>query len=163
MRPCKSVFLAFLLLCLFVPLLPASAQLPPAKPDPLARMQAAAGVGCSADAKSLCDEAAPKIIANALGPSPLEENLRRLTDEIGGRMTGSPALHRAAEWAAAAFRQAGVEEVRTEKYTIPLSWSEGATRLEVLTPAPFPVRLVSVGWAPSTSAAGLEANLVDIG
>src|SRR2546427_6522308 len=78
-------------------------------------------------------------------------------------MTGSPAMSRAVAWAVAAFRQAGVDEVRAEKYTIPLSWSEGATRLEVLMPAPFPMRLVSVGWAPPTPAAGLEANLVDIG
>ncbi len=153
-----------LLLCLLASL-PAVAQIPRAQPDPLARMQAAAASGgCSAaTSASLCEEAMPKIVANALGPSPLEENLRRLTDEVGGRMTGSPAMSRAVAWAVAAFRQAGVDEVRAEKYTIPLSWSEGATRLEVLMPAPFPMRLVSVGWAPPTPAAGLEANLVDIG
>jgi Zn-dependent M28 family amino/carboxypeptidase len=107
----------------------------------------------------VCEEALPKIIANALGPSPLEENLRRLTDGIGGRMTGSPAMARAVTWAVAAFRLAGVDDVRTEKYTIPVSWSEGATRLEVLAPVAFPVRLVSVGWSPP---AGIEADVVDV-
>lgn len=154
-----------LLLCLLASLLLAVAQIPPAQPDPLARMRAAASSGgCSATASaSLCEEATPKIVANALGPSPLEENLRRLTDEVGGRVTGSPAMSRAVAWAVVAFRQAGVDEVHTEKYTIPLSWSEGATRLEVLAPAPFPVRLVSVGWSPPTPASGLEADVVDIG
>src|SRR5437660_9593345 len=162
--PMPSPRFLSLLLCLLASL-PAVAQIPRAQPDPLARMQAAAASdGCSAaTSASLCEEAMPKIVANALGPSPLEENLRRLTDEVGGRMTGSPAMSRAVAWAVAAFRQAGVDEVRAEKYTIPLSWSEGATRLEVLMPAPFPMRLVSVGWAPPTPAAGLEANLVDIG
>jgi Iap family predicted aminopeptidase len=143
--------------------LPLAAQIPPAQPDPLARMQAAGGgAGCSLEANSLCAEATPKIISNALGPSPLEENLRRLTDEIGGRVTGSPAMTRAVAWAVGAFRQAGVSEVHTEKYTIPLTWSEGETRLEVIAPSPFPVRLVSVGWSPPTPSGGLEADVMDV-
>ncbi len=163
MRLHKSLALASLLPCFLLTLPPAVAQIPPAKPDPLApKIQ---GIGaCSADpSASLCEEANPKIIANALGPSPLEENLRRLTDEVGGRVTGSAAMSRAVAWAVAAFRAAGVDNVHTEKYTIPLTWSEGATQLEVLSPAPFPVHLVSVGWSPPTPPAGLEAGLVDVG
>ncbi len=150
-------------LCFLAFLLPAFAQLPPAQPDPLVRTQAAKGAGCSANEPSLCAEATPKLLSNALGASPLEENLRRLTDEIGGRMTGSPAMARAVAWAVAAFRQAGVDAVHTEKYKIPLAWSEGATRLEVLAPAPFPVRLVSVGWSPPTPPGGVEADVADVG
>jgi carboxypeptidase Q len=144
-----------------------SAQIPPANPDPLARMNAAQKAGqagtCSATDASLCAEAAPKIIANALGASPLYENLRQLTDEIGGRQSGSPSMEKAIEWALKAFRQAGVESVRTETYTIPVNWSEGATRLEILGPVSFPVRLVSIGWAPATPAGGITANVVDVG
>ncbi len=161
----RWVFVFALPLCLLASLFPAHAQLPPAKPDPLARMQAAAqGAGsCSSTGSSLCAEATPKIIANALGPSPLEENLRKLTDEVGGRVTGSAAMKRAVDWAVAAFRQAGTENVHTEKYAIPVSWSEGETRLTVLSPMPFPVRLVSAGWSPATPAGGIEADVVDIG
>jgi carboxypeptidase Q len=60
----------------------------------------------------------------------MEENLRRLTDEIGGRVTGSPEMAKAVEWAVAAFRAEGVE-VHTEKYTLPVTWSEGETRLAI--------------------------------
>ncbi len=163
MRARKFLVLVFLLVCISFSLVFASAQIPPVKPDPLARIQAAAASGCSAEAKTLCEEATPKIVANALGPSPLAENLRKLTDEIGGRPTGSPALNRAVAWAVEAFRAAGVDDVHTEKYTIPVSWSEGATRLEVLAPMPFPVRLVSVGWSPATPANGIEAGVIDVG
>src|SRR5713101_6977133 len=160
----RLMFLVSLALCLFASLPPALAQLPPVKPDPLARMQAAQGAGsCSATEPSLCAEAAPKIIANALGPSPLEENLRKLTDEVGGRVTGSAAMKRAVDWAVAAFRQAGAENVHTEKYTIPVSWSEGETRLTVLSPMPFSVRLASAGWSPATPAGGIEADVMDLG
>jgi len=59
-----------------------------------------------------------------MGPSPLEENLRRLTDEIGGRVTGSPEMAKAVQWGVGAFRAAGVN-VHTEKYALPVTWSEG--------------------------------------
>ncbi len=86
----KFLWLASVPLCLLAFLLQLAAQVPPATPDPLARMQAGSA-GCLAEGNSLCAEATPKIISNALGPSPLADNLRRLTDEIGGRVMGSPA------------------------------------------------------------------------
>jgi carboxypeptidase Q len=144
---------------------PLVGQLPPAQEDPLARMRAASqkAATCSATESSLCAEAAPKIIANALGPSPLYENLRRLTDEIGGRPSGSPAMARAITWAVDAFHAAGVSNVHTENYTIAQNWSEGATHLDMLSPALFPVRLVSTAWAPATPSGGITANVVDVG
>ncbi|HET9401529.1 MAG TPA: M20/M25/M40 family metallo-hydrolase [Candidatus Acidoferrales bacterium] len=142
---------------------PAYAQLPPAQPDPLAKMRAAAGPACSATEPSLCSEANPKIIANALGPSPMEENLRRLTDEIGGRPTGTPAMARAVDWAVQAFRAAGVQEVHTETYSIPLTWSEGETKLEIVDSNNSPIQIVSLGWSPATPDGGITAPLVDIG
>jgi hypothetical protein len=99
----------------------------------------------------------------ALGASPLEENLRYLSDSIGGRVTGSPAADRAVGWAVHAFRLSGVDEVHTEKFTIPVGWSEGATHLEILSPEPFPVRLVSIGWSPALPDGGLTAGIVDVG
>src|SRR5712664_1846718 len=139
-----------------------SRQLPAAKTDPLAKPAAGQGpVACSATEAS-CAEAASKILPQVMGPSPLEENLRRLTDEVGGRVTGSPQMAKAVDWAVAAFRSEGVD-VHTEKYTLPRTWSEGDTWLELLGPVKFPVRLVAVGWSPATPAGGIEANLVDIG
>jgi carboxypeptidase Q len=149
---------ASLLLCLIT--CSTRAQLPPLKPDPLSRSSANAQ-SCSATEAS-CAEAAAKILPQVMGPSPMEENLRRLTDEIGGRVTGSPAMAQAVDWAIASFRAAGIE-VHAEKYTLATTWSEGNTRLELLGPEKFPVRLVSEGWSPATPSAGIEANLVDVG
>jgi carboxypeptidase Q len=161
----RFLFLLCPLVFSFTPILaPLWAQLPPAQTDALGRqVQPIQGTGaCSATETSSCAEAAAKILPHVLGPSPMEENLRRLTDEIGGRVTGSPQMAKAIEWAVAAFRAAGVE-VHTEKYTLPVTWSEGETRLELLGPVKFPVRLASTGWSPPTPASGVEANLVDTG
>lgn len=116
---------------------------------------------CSIDRP--CTEVAPLIISSALGASPLESNLRELTDVIGGRVTGTAANDKAVEWAVEAFRRAGVDEVHTEKFTIPVSWAEGRTHLDVIAPEAFPVHLVSIGWSPATPAGGITANLVDGG
>jgi hypothetical protein len=134
----------------------------PSEPDPLARIRDAAKnnvQACSATGENLCEQVAPKIIANARGDSPIAENLRKLTEDVGGRVTGTPAAKRAVAWGVAAFRDAGVD-VHTETYTIPITWSEGASRIAILSAQPFPVRLVSVAWAPATPSGGIEAPVV---
>jgi hypothetical protein len=105
---------------------------------------------------------AARLIAAVLGPSPLEENLRKLTDEVGGRVPGTEGNRRGVAWAVEAFRQAGVDEVHTEKFTMPTSWSEGATRLDVLSPVAFQPRVVSIAWSPATPAGGIESPLLDL-
>ena len=92
----------------------------------------------------------------------MEENLRRLTDEIGGRVTGSPEMAKAVEWAVTAFRASNVD-VRTEKYTLPTTWSEGDTQLELLGPVKFPIRLKSTGWSPAIPPGGIDAGVIDVG
>jgi carboxypeptidase Q len=152
-----------LLLCLLTLSSPIAAQLPPVQTDPLSRQ--AIGIqgvsACSTTEASSCAEAASKILPQVMGPSPMEENLRRLTDEIGGRVTGTPQMAKAVVWALATFRAAGIE-VHTEKYTLPVTWSEGETHLELFGPVKFPVRLASTGWSPPVPAGGIEANLLDV-
>jgi hypothetical protein len=89
--------------------------------------------------------------------------LRYLTDTIGGRVTGSPEADRAIGWAVEALRHAGVDDVHTEKFTVPVGWAEGHTSVEILSPAPFRVHLVSIGWSPPTPEGGLKADVVDVG
>ena len=159
--PKRCLFVAFLLLSLIAS--PLFAQLPPVTTDPLHPAQGIQGTaGCSATEASSCAQAAAKITPIVMGDSPLEENLRHLTDDIGGRVSGSPAMAKAVEWGVASFRAAGVE-VHTEKYMLPVAWSEGDTRLELLGPVTFPISLVSSGLSPATPAGGIEAAIVDVG
>ncbi|MGB8493149.1 MAG: M20/M25/M40 family metallo-hydrolase [Candidatus Acidiferrum sp.] len=159
----RGLFFALLLLCLLVSFSSALAQLPPIQTDTLHPLQDVQDSGgCSATEASACAQAAAKIMPVVMGESPLEENLRRLTDEIGGRVSGSPEMAKAVDWAVGAFRAAGVE-VHTEKYLLPTTWSEGDTRLQLLGPVQFPASLVSDGLSPATPPGGLEGTLIDVG
>jgi carboxypeptidase Q len=157
----STAFAAPIAAWLFLAAGSAAAQLAPIKPPP-GWPQVPSGTGACSVEKS-CAELAPAMMQSALGASPLESNLRYLTDTIGGRLTGSPEADRAVGWAVEAFRHAGVDEVHTEKFTVPVGWSEGHTHVEILAPAPFPVRLVSVGWSPPTPMGGITSDVVDVG
>jgi carboxypeptidase Q len=102
------------------------------------------------------------LMTEALKPSSLQENLRVLTDEIGGRVPGTPAMEKAIRWGADALKAAGADDVQVESYTIPHSWQEGATRVSITAPVQFNLRAVSVGWAPPTNGA-VKARLADVG
>ncbi|MGA2096967.1 MAG: M20/M25/M40 family metallo-hydrolase [Candidatus Acidiferrum sp.] len=176
----RSVFFLTFLLLYFLASSLSSPQLPPPK-DSLAPAQSSqSAAACSTTDASSCAQAAAKILPQVMGPSPLEENLRRLTDEIGGRVTGSPEMAKAVQWAVAAFRAEGVE-VHTEKYTLPATWSEGDTSLFLTQPAPdrtthdvvsnkllvnlvdlYHFRARSEGWGPATPAGGLTGPVLDL-
>ena len=124
---------------------------------------------CAAGLQAGRSEAAPTsgdatetIIRYALAPSPLNEDLRRLSDEIGGRVTGSAAMARAVAWGVEGFKTAGVD-AHVESYELPATWEEGVSQFQLIGPVQFPVRIVSVAWAPATPPAGIEAPLVDVG
>ncbi len=109
-------------------------------------------------------ELTDRLIAEALKPSPLETNLRRLSDEIGGRVPGTPAFQRAVDWGVAAFQEAGADSVHTEELSIQHSWAEGATVMtaSLYSGTAFPVHAVSVAWAPALPAA-THVPIVDVG
>lgn len=103
-----------------------------------------------------------RVIAEAMKPSNYEKNLRTLTDEVGGRVPGTPAMEKAVQWAVAAFREAGADSVHTEGFTMPVAWAEGATRVAVTSPARFGVRAVALAWTPPINQT-LHARVVDVG
>jgi carboxypeptidase Q len=103
-----------------------------------------------------------RVIAEAQKPSALETNLQNLTDQVGGRVPGTPAMQKAVEWGIEAFKAAGADSVHTESFLLQASWAEGATRMEVVAPEPFRIRAVSIAWAPALSP-NSHVPVVDVG
>jgi len=102
------------------------------------------------------------VMQQALNPeTPLKENLRVLTDQIGGRVPGTAAMQQAVQWGVAAFKAAGADSVHTEEFTIPVSWAEGDTQASVVAPVEFLVRAHSIAWGPPLQQT--TARVVDVG
>jgi carboxypeptidase Q len=98
---------------------------------------------------SFAQDSTDRVMVEAQKPSALETSLQQLTDQIGGRVPGTPAMRKAVEWGVAAFKVAGADSVHTEDFSIQASWAEGATRMTVVAPEQFVLRAVSIAWAPA--------------
>ncbi|HEX2164220.1 MAG TPA: M20/M25/M40 family metallo-hydrolase [Thermoanaerobaculia bacterium] len=106
------------------------------------------------------DGAVDRLVTALLGDTPMIDDLRQLTDEIGGRPTGSAANERAVEWALERFRDAGL----AEPFTLPAHWLEERAHARVtgdgVEVAP---RVAAMTFSAPTPPGGLDAPLVDAG
>ncbi len=112
----------------------------------------------AAPSLALADDSA-RLAAALLGDTPLVRDLRSLTDEIGGRPTGSEANRRAIEWGLARFREAGVE-ARSEAFSMPALWLERSASARVGGDFSFELRAAAMPFSAETPGAGLTAPLV---
>lgn len=60
----------------------------------------------SVKAQQSAEDEAARLVSAMLGDTPIVADLRQLTDEIGGRATGSEANLKSVEWALAKFKEA---------------------------------------------------------
>jgi hypothetical protein len=90
------------------------------------------------------------------------EFLTELSDDIGARVTGSAAEHKAEDWGVAKMQAIGLTNVHKEKYTIWKGWTRGTAEAELLTPVRHKLHVDSMGWTGSTVAGGVEADVVPV-
>lgn len=102
------------------------------------------------------------LVAAMLGDTPVIDDLRELTDTIGGRLTGSPANEAAVEWAVRTLRGAGVS-ADAEPFEAPMRWQEVRTTATVLGDVGFEPGVVAKPFSTGTPDGGLEASLADGG
>lgn len=91
------------------------------------------------------------VIGEALERSELMTGLQHLTDVIGPRLTGSPAMRRANEWTAGRFRMYGLSAA-LEAYEFGVTWERGPAVLTLV--APFRRALTAHSWAWTAGTGG---------
>jgi carboxypeptidase Q len=101
------------------------------------------------------------LIGAMLSDTPVIDDLRSLTDEVGGRVTGSPANEAAVTWAVERFRTAGVSAT-AERFKMPSQWRELGVSARISGDVAFPVRVVAKPFSARTDGS-LKARLVDGG
>ena len=108
-----------------------------------------------------------KIAGEGMMESHAFQYLTELSDDIGARVTGTPAERKAEEWGVAKMKAIGLENVHKEKYQLWRGWTRGTAQGELLEPIRRPLHVDAMGWTGSTPASGAEgevvtANLFDI-
>jgi carboxypeptidase Q len=90
------------------------------------------------------------------------EFLRELSDDVGARVTGTPAERKAEDWGVAKMQAIGLTDVHKEKYTIWKGWTRGTAEAELLSPVRHKLHVDSMGWTGSTAAGGVETDVVAV-
>jgi len=104
-------------------------------------------------------EPAARLIGEAVGSTFAWDRLAELTDSIGNRISGSPALDRAIRWAVAEMKRDGLENVHTEKVMVP-RWVRGAESAEIVEPAPHQMVMLGLGDSVGTPPEGIQAEVL---
>jgi len=83
--------------------------------------------------------------------SEVPETAEYLSDQIGGRMTNSPAMRRAERWTQERFTAWGLKNVRTEAFDFGRGWWIEAARIRMVAPRPLELKGIPVAWTPPTA------------
>jgi hypothetical protein len=121
---------------------------------------------CDAQEREPLDlEAIALIRDEAVERSQIMELAWRLTDVFGVRLTGSPALRAAAEWARDQMSEWGLAEARLETWgPFGPGWMNERFYAHVIEPQPFPLIGYPEGWTSGTDGwVQGEAVIVDVG
>jgi len=76
---------------------------------------------------------------------------RTLTDEIGARLTGSPAHMKAAHWAVERFGEWGLANAHLEAYEFGRGWQVERVSVEMTEPRYLPLIAYPDAWSPATA------------
>jgi carboxypeptidase Q len=104
-------------------------------------------------AQERVDQAAiDKIKTEALDRSQIMETASWLTDVYGARLTGSPNIKAAGEWAAKKLTEWGMVNARLEPWGyFGRGWTNERLSLHVISPTPWPVIAYAAAWTPGTN------------
>ena len=76
-----------------------------------------------------------------------------LADQIGGRMTNSPAMRRAERWTQDQFKRWGLKDVRAEAFDFGRGWWIESAHVRMTVPRPLELRGIPIAWTPATNGA----------
>lgn len=120
----------------------------------------------SSNPPSPAEDGTLKALAAVAGAGTMEthtyEYLEELSDDIGARVTGSPAAARAADWGVEKMKSLGIENVHKETWQIKQGWTRGSATVEIVAPIHRRLTVDSLGWVGSTPAGGVESNIVAV-
>ncbi len=116
-----------------------------------------AGTAHAQDARTIAE--AEQLRDRALQANVGYSLVSELTTRFGPRLAGSESEQASARWGAETFRAMGFDNVSIETFPLAL-WERGEARVEILSPFPQPLTVVSLGGSIATPAEGIEGEAV---
>ena len=104
-------------------------------------------------------DTAGRLIGAAMVDQFAWRRLATLTDGIGNRLSGSPELTRAIDWALAEMKRDGLENVHLEPVMVP-HWVRGRESLAIVEPVPHQVVMLGLGDSIGTPQGGVQAEAI---
>jgi carboxypeptidase Q len=74
-----------------------------------------------------------------------------LADQIGGRMTNSPAMRKAERWTQERFKSWGLKDVKSEGFDFGRGWWIESAHVRMIVPRPMELRAIPLAWTPATN------------
>src|SRR5262252_5934980 len=102
---------------------------------------------------------ASRLIGEAVSSTFAWDRLSTLTDTIGNRLSGSPALDRAIQWAVAEMTRDGLENEHTERVMVP-KWVRGTESAEILEPVRHQMVMLGLGDSVGTGGDGVQGDVL---
>src|SRR4029077_16627763 len=103
-----------------------------------------------------------KIAGEGMMNSHAFQYLTELSDNVGARVTGTPEAQKAIDWGVAKMRAIGLENVHAEKWQLWRGWKRGTADAELLSPTHHKLHVDAMGWTGSTTASGVEGEIVPV-
>jgi len=91
-----------------------------------------------------------KIREEGLNRSQVMEHISWLSDVYGPRLTGSPAIKQASDWAQARFKEWGLANIREEQWPFGKGWSLERFSAHMIEPQISPLIGYPKSWTPGT-------------
>jgi hypothetical protein len=116
----------------------------------------------SNDPKTESQDELARIVGYSMMSGGASRFLETLSDNIGGRITGSPESKATADLILHTLKDAGFDNAHFESYTINPGWQHGPATGAVVSPVHRDLYVASYGWAPGTPGP-IEVPVADIG
>jgi carboxypeptidase Q len=105
------------------------------------------------------DPVLQQLHAEATENSHLERLGMQLLDSIGPRLTGSPGINRAHDWAMRTLQGWGYE-ARNEEYGTWRAWNRGHTHIDLVAPRLRSLEGTMLAWSPGTGGQDVEGPVI---
>src|SRR5271155_3704263 len=94
-----------------------------------------------------------RIADEGFNHSEVPQTAEYLADQIGGRLTNSPAMRKAERWTQSKFTGWGLKNVHTEAFDFGRGWWIESAHMRLVTPRPLELRSIPIAWTPATNGA----------